>query len=525
MNTRTKKYLLAFILCLPVIYLYSVHFFYHDADHKPTGLIQWEHALYMISAKEYQSGNASILYQYPLAGYNNNPAVFFQPQLIVLGYLWKWTGIAPGILLSLFGLLFAFFTAKILVEIIYLLVPDSRRKGLLSFLFMWGGGILAICGWLLHAFYFKDGDISQHIFYLDPGDGWWCLNFGRSLIYPLEAYYHFLFITVIYCILKNKTILASGLLLLLTISHPYTATELMAIVAVWVTAEYFYFKNSNLYKKDILPVYGAILFYIIFYVLLTRYVPAYKMLTQKSSQDWGYKAWNFIPAYLLVWLLSFFAIKNIPQLKKHFSNDSNRLFFYWGTVAFLLTVHGFAIKPIQPLHFTRGYVYAGFFLFALTSITKLLDAGFKNTATKLVTAIAILIFLSDNLAWFYFNTNKNITGVTLDKPRQELIGYFKTAAPNGWIVDASGNDHETAAMLQLYTPQKGWIVHELLTPDKEQRDAAIKNLLSPIPVIDEEWKQRPLYLYSIKNNVADRDSVLHFPLTFENQKYRVYKIN
>ena len=66
MNNNLKKWLLSLLLSIPILIFYCVHFFYNDAEHRPSGLIQSEHALYMIAVKEYQTGNATLLYQHPL---------------------------------------------------------------------------------------------------------------------------------------------------------------------------------------------------------------------------------------------------------------------------------------------------------------------------------------------------------------------------------------------------------------------------------------------------------------------------
>ena len=236
----------------------------------------------------------------------------------------------------------------------------------------------------------------------------------------LEAYYHFLFVLAVLLVIKNKFLPAAGLMVLLSLSHLYSSTEIILIIFTWASLEYFYLRSGTVSKKNYLIICATLLFQILYYGLLMR-MPVYKAISQHVSLDWGYKAWHFIPAYFIVWLLSFIAVRNIPLLKKQFSSPVNRLFFCWGMVAFLLSVHGFAIKPIQPLHFTRGYVYAGFFLFAVPAIVALLDhvRSKKSYLLKVVAAIAVLIFLSDNILWFYFTCNKNGTGIYLNSQNRD----------------------------------------------------------------------------------------------------------
>jgi len=213
-----------FLLFLPIILIYAAHFFYHDDAKKPSGFLQWENAIYLLSAKEYKNGDATVFYQYPLADSLDSPKVFFQPQTFVLGYLWKWTNINPGILISIFGLFFGFLTVKVVLQLFEKIVPDKKHTFLLTFLFLWGGGVLSIAGFFLHFTYFNSsGNLTDHLFFLDPGNGWWCLNFGRSLVYPFESYYHFLFILAVNQLLQKRITIVLLIMILLTLSHPYTS--------------------------------------------------------------------------------------------------------------------------------------------------------------------------------------------------------------------------------------------------------------------------------------------------------------
>ena len=519
-----KKWLFAIGLSLPIILLYAAHFFYADASHKPSGLMQWENALYMISAKEYVSGNATILYQYPLDDNQLSPKIFFQPQTFVLGHLWKWLAIDPGILLSVFGLIFTFLTCRVAVEIIDKVVAASNHKWLLSLLFCWGGGLLTLAGMMLHFFYFKSGTLESHLFFLDPGNGWWCLNFGRSLMYPLEAYYHFLFLSAVLLAIQNKIMWMCAIIVLLSLSHPYTSVEILLIIITWATLEYFYIRSGLLKKKHLIYITVAAVFHVAFYGILNQFEVS-KIISQQVALDWSYKAWHFIPAYSIVWLFSFLAVKNIPLLKNQFANPLNRLFFCWGVVAFALSVHGFAIKPVQPLHFTRGYVYAGFFLFAMPAIIHYLKLV-KNS-TKLIVkplfGLILFVFLLDNISWFASNIRYNYTGIHFNKAEQGLIKYFAFNPNNGLIISPESNA-KMATYLQLYSAGKAWIPHPFLTFNLQDKKTAIFNLETN-HLVDAQWKLKPAYYFVDKNDTTQKQTSLNFEVAYENEQFKVFKIN
>ena len=250
-SKHINRWAFAFLLALPVFYLYLVHFLHHDPDHYPTGFIQWEHIMYLFSAKEYADGHAHVLYAWPMLNAFPNGAVFFQPQIFMLGYLWKGLSVSPAVILLAFDFIFALLTLRMVIALFDLLIPNYQHQQLLIVLFCWGGGILSALGICIHFLLFKGEfkQLSDHIFFLDPAQGSWCLNFGRTLIYPLEAYYHFLFVTGIWLVLKKRFATAFILMLLLILSHPYTSIELISTVLVWITAEVFYFKNKSHYGK------------------------------------------------------------------------------------------------------------------------------------------------------------------------------------------------------------------------------------------------------------------------------------
>ncbi|MFT3681418.1 MAG: hypothetical protein QM791_14190 [Ferruginibacter sp.] len=525
-NSNIKKWGFAFLLALPVFYLYAVHFIYHDKDQLPTGFIQWEHIMYMFTAKEYVNGHAILLYQWPMLNNFNDGAVFFQPQFLVLGYLWKWLQIPPAILLMLFNFVFAVLALKMVIEVIELLIPQYRHKKLFTVLFCWGGGLLSAAGIFIHFLFFRGSlsNLGDNIFHLDPANGFWCLNFGRTLIYPLEAYYHFLFVTCIWFVLRKKFAAAFLVMLLLTLSHPYTAIEIIAIVLAWITAEVFYFKNKQFTIRQFYLVLAAFVIYFIFYAGILGSIKIYRYINQLNSLDWGYKIHQFLPAYTLVWLLSFLCVKNVPLLKKHFAEPFNRLFFWWGTVAFLLSVHGFAIKPEQPIHFTRGYIYAGFFLFSIPAlqciINKYAAKGIKNMA---ILALLIFIFLFDNITWFgYAVASPDNAGTYLSRNEKELVDFFKDRQDHG-IVAGNEKNYVLNCAIQLYSNEKAWIPHPHLCFEIEKRREAVERYIKQ-NIMDSNWHPYPVYLYFDKNDSnLQQPGWLQQPI-FENQQFRVFKI-
>ena len=524
-SIQIKKWGFACLLITPVIFLYTLHWFYHDSNHQPTGFIQWEHMVYMLTAKEYFTGHAGFLYSWPILNDFQTTTVFFQPQNFVLGYAWKWLQWNPGTIITLFGFIFALLTAKKTIDLFDQILPRTPFKKTLIVLFCWGGGLLSLSGSLLHMIYFKGSlsTITDHMFFLDPANGSWCLNFGRTLIYPLEAYYHFLFMSCILLALQKKFRTCFLLILLLIVSHPYTSIEIIAILLSWLTVEIFYFKNPVIKKTYLFYLGTAFIIYFFYYGIILNHFPIYRAINKANALDWGYKAWHFVPAYAFVWLLSFISIRNIPALKKHCSNSTSRLFLLWGIVTFLLSIHGFALKPVQPIHFTRGYVYAGFFLFGIPALQVLLRKlsgwGWKGYALIITGSI---LFLFDNISWFGTALlEKNQSGVYFTNAEIQVIDYFKAKKETG-IVIGSEKNYELNAGVQLYSSFKGWIPHPFLTLDIQEKRAATDSLLQS-GKIRESWKTQNVYLYYDKND----GNLQHQPgqPVYTNDRFEIFKIH
>lgn len=516
----------AVLLTIPLLWLYGAHFFGHDAQHHPSGMLQSENTLYLIAAKTYQQGESVFAYRYPLDDSTNSPAIFFQVPQFLLGYAMKWIPIDPGILLCLFGLVFTVICFRWVIRILDEVFPGQRSVFWVGLLFTWGGGLLSVLGALIHlAVYRNTGLWNDHLFLLDPGDGWWCLNFGRSFIYPMEAFYHACFVGAIWQLLKRKYGTFLLLSLVLTFSHPYTSTELLVIAAAWILLEFSYLKTKIVSKKGILFLVIALAVQAFYYGYFLRQFEVSRIISQQVALDWSYKIWNFLPAYILVWMLSFWAIRNTTLLKNHLSDYRNRLFLCWGIMAFLLSVHGFAIKPVQPLHYTRGYVYAGFFLFGASVLVNIWSSTYLQKVVFRMTILSAitLIFLSDNLIWCYQTARYNQTGMLYSSSQKELFKRLEKVPEKGWVVGPP-DQFETTAAIQLYTSLKGWYPHPILSFRKEYKLSSWSHLIQSQQLAP-EWQSQPTYLYIPKADTALSSIRFQFPIIFENEGFTVYQLH
>ncbi len=144
--SRNKKILFAFILSMPVILFVLQQYLFHAPGLKPTGFTVDENVLYMSYAHQYVDADKfSLFYSNPFDGDPASPKIYFQPQILFLAGCLK-LGADPGLLFSLFGILMTFLCMYTGLLILEKLIPQKKKFKLISILFSWGGGLLALGG-------------------------------------------------------------------------------------------------------------------------------------------------------------------------------------------------------------------------------------------------------------------------------------------------------------------------------------------------------------------------------------------
>ena len=176
--SKRKYWLYSIVLLTPLYCLYLGHYleFLSLPDLIPTGFLSdRDSPYYMALAREYfDRGDFNLFYPLPFSDNFNNEAIYFQPHILFSGILWKISGLSPGTVWTIFGLLSAltcfYFLVRLFDEMYGL---ESWPKKISLVLLLWGGGLLAICG-LFYQFIMTGGDLKQMIlgmFVFDPDKG------------------------------------------------------------------------------------------------------------------------------------------------------------------------------------------------------------------------------------------------------------------------------------------------------------------------------------------------------------------
>ena len=512
MNKPKQNLLFALVLTTPMILFYVAYYLNHSPSLTPTGFIVYDHVFYVANAKEYLDRDYfSLFYSNPLNDSGNYPAIYFQTQTIFMALL-LWIGFAPGFTIIFFNWLGILLSFRMAIGIYDHLYPNSNHRKLFISFFCWGGGLLALsCIPIALVKPMGNLDFFDRMFFIDPGWGWWGLNFGRGHFIFTEGYFHFLFLTGILCILKRKWNLALVVSLFLSLSHPFTGIEYLAIVTAWSFVEKIIAKNKDVPWKFLTGITLIMAFHIFYYLFYLNRFPEHRSVSEQYSLNWRLRFFSMIPAYCLVGTLAIISL--LKSKKTFFNNPAARLFFTWFVIAFLLANHEIFMKPMQPLHFTRGYIWTSLFLLGLPALRNLFQNEKLRKYPFALVLFSTLLF-SDNFLWIvnhirFTHTSPSVSFITEEqKSLLQLIG--KNANNKTLII---GNDEVLVYMSTVYSKAYPWISHPFTTPFAARKQKAFREFIDR-GTIDPSWKNREVIFIFHKNDKWElqRSQSLAFPI-------------
>jgi hypothetical protein len=226
---------------------------------------------------------------------------------------------------------------------------------------------------------------------------------------------------------------------------------------------------------------------------------------------------------VLVIILSLVAVYISKPFSKFLALPQQRLFLCWAVIAFLLSKHEWFIKPMQPIHFTRGYVWAGLFLLGIPGLIWLKEFSEKKKTGKYLFAVFIIIFLADNILWtgneLRSKNNVEWEGYISTDTRQVFDYLHKATDENDLL---TGNAPLINYMANVYSPANAWVTHPYNTPNREQRAAAMDQYLQT-GIHPPEWANRRIIIVLNKkaNPVTIAPALLANKM-FENSTYAIF---
>lgn len=478
-----REWLRVLLLYLPALVFQIAHYSAEqgNADAIGTGFVQYDQAYYMANARQYVDGATDgIRYASPFSVEVEPPAIYFQPQVFVLGQLWRITGADPGILFSIFGIVFGLLCVRACLRVLdHVLPPGAQGRNLIQLLFVWGGGLLFLFGMAFGVLHGEGmGTALDNAFRFDPAGGWWFLNLGRNLIYPFEAYYHFLFFSIVLAILKKRhyTVVVIGALL--AISHPFTGVATLLMLSAWSICEQWILRTRQLPRWFVPIIVGTLLLSLAYYGVVLPRDPEHAALMAQWKIAWTEDRITTLAAYAVVAFIALTQLRSIDRVRTFLRNPFHRLLVIWGTTWFALEQHDLFITPVQPLHFTRGYTWCALFLMGAPIHARTIQWSRDRSGkviSSLVVAALVVFLLVDNGAWMTVHTRDNMNGagenITLTRDQRELYRRLASELPSNTLLVC--NDPMTAYLALVYTPHRSYCSHHSNTPHFAERHHAL----------------------------------------------------
>jgi hypothetical protein len=483
---------------------------------QPTGFIIYDSAYYLANAREhFDSGTFTALYSNAYSYDYASPRIYFQPLTFVLGVLLRLTRADPGVVFALVGIVTAAVCGRAAMALFDRFGDRDQPGGTMSFVaFFWGGGLFVLMGTLLallapdprsHSF-----DVASWWWFVrvaDPAGGWWFLNLGRNLVLPTEALYHALFFGTIAAVISRRFQLAALLIATLSISHPFTGLQLLAIVAAWSALELIVLRNRVVPTWFFVCVAILAALHVAYYLWFLPRFPEHRQLQKQWTLRWTLSFPQSLLAYGGVGALALATLGTPARLRRAVAEWPNRLLLTWVGVSLVLENHDlFVREPVQPLHFTRGYTWVALFLLGLPTLSgffRRLRNGERRPVAWLAGAAVIVVLLSDNATWLGATTTQGLgmklgrdlsadslrQGFGLSRDERAVLAWMNTPQLVGRIV--LSEDPKLGYLLTAYTPLRSWRSHYANTPWSRERRAELEAFFQQGKVTD-AWRTLPL---------------------------------
>jgi hypothetical protein len=512
------------ILLAPISY-YIYNLFGNSGNGTiPTGFIQYDQPYYIANALEYREmDEVQFMFPLPFSSDYENDRIYFYPQILLFGMILRYTELSPISIFLVFGLIFSILFIRVTVLVIKNYIHISGKYlYLLSILLFYGGGILFIQGFIKSFRFSKDLPLAlKESFYFDPGDGWWFLNLGRNLVYPMEVFYHFIFFSAVYFVIKNNVIKALLCAVFLSVCHPLTGALILIIFLCWLISEKFA-RNDSVRLIHFMIITLSILWMGYYNFILLPSNKEHAALMLQWELNWNVSLKSSLFAYALVIPQVLIRFKNMHSIKEFIRLPFNRFLLSWLFINLFLENHELLITPRQPLHFTRGYSWACLFFIGLPVTTSFLDSVFRirlKWMRILAFCLFLFVFTSDNISWFILQSYYRGSYISLSGNQKEVLDHLNKVFEKDEILVSQ--DPDIGYLSSVYTPYRSFLSHESNTPDYKSRSLELAAYFRNGELSEPMKKKKKIFISSNQ----DGRPPSNVNILFRNQEFMIYRLS
>jgi hypothetical protein len=389
--------------------------------------------------------------------------IYFHWLITLLGAGVKWLHLDPGVLFAVTGVVASVVCSALTLRLVELVLPDAHGRRGWFLLTMWGGGIVALVAAALNLAHGRP--LTEELFRLDAGEGWWFSNWGRNLILPTEAVYHCLVAAAWIGVLQRRWVLAIGGVTALAATHPFSGLQHLLILGVWCSALAVRERSPAAWARAGVVLAVGAAFGIYYFWFLNQF-PAHRALTAVWST-----AHEVTGVSLLLSIGPLAAICLWRLHLEHWRPDEAG--WFWITafaVTFLLMKHDWFIPAHQPAHFSRGYHWLPLWLLALPQLQRWgrqVTAAFPPFAAATVLGAFGVLAVADNVAFLGHDLDGGERDrIHLTAGQREMFAWMDAANLRGVLLcfDTRVSYHSA-----VYTGVRPYLGHLNNTPDIRTR--------------------------------------------------------
>ncbi|OVE77268.1 hypothetical protein BVX99_03120 [bacterium F16] len=431
-------------------------------DQSVWGIFQGDMPTYIMNAKATTARTLFLTYECPYDINEVKPSVMIQLPISLLAVFLK-MGISEVVIVLVIRLVFG----SLMFYFIYLIIKTTFKNtyfGTVAFLIICLGGGLA---WVSPLFN-SSGDFWAGIAENEQAYYWWFFNIFRNLMYPFELIYHCLLFGQIYFLIKNRWKWATLLMVLGLLSNPFLSIHMIAIHLVFLAHDYKKAPDWRRYYA-ILPIALWALYY---KAVLPSFPIWNNVMTQHSN---AYQSpmtvYDFAQAYGIA-ILGLMSLIHKPFRDKCRGKRELLAAFSLIIITLLLVNHTrFPFLPsLQPLHFSRGYLFFGLWIVLLKwleVITHESSVGVQKVVPYLLAVLAIAT-LPDNISFVrdQLRTPPLPKLLSWKQDRQKILETLRTIPQTGNVLIG---DWDLNLKIGCMTHHKVLFGTPYTTPDFQER--------------------------------------------------------
>jgi hypothetical protein len=461
---RAVPWLWAIVAAAPFLFVNLLHASC-PAGH-PTGFIGYDQPYYVANGRAiFERGNG-LAYPNPFDPDDQAPAIYFHWLIWLIGFAVAKCRVDPGVVVTSVHVIGAAAAARVTWSLVRSCLPSPRGMVPLFLLSMWGGGLFVTVNLLqdpnlVHATW---ADLLRP----DPSDGWWFLNWGRNLVFPLESVYHAIMCAAWLFVLTERWAWALLAGALLAATHPFCGLQALAILVAWSVVSLLRRSPHAAPYWFALGAIGLGIGFLVYNLWYLAEFAQHRLLVDEWSISWTLDWPVFWRAYGPV-----AAVAAVRLIWHRSTRDGQAAFLVvcFG-VSLLLAKHELFAAPRQPLHFTRGYIWMPLCLLGLPALQAAHDWVFSLPrrlvwAGPVVLLTAALAVLDNAVFVAQYAARRAEYGFFLSDSERELFRTLAARRDTGVLL---APDARLGYLSAVYTSLRPDYGHLHNTPDFTTRE-------------------------------------------------------